>query len=537
MPRKLTNDEYIAKASPFHPNCDYSESEYLGNDKPIKVICRTHGPFYPRANDHLSKRAGCPACAGVKRLDTPEFRKRSRKKHGNKYGYDKSVYVNTDTKVIIICFDHGDFLQTPHDHLRGAGCPTCAGVAKKDTIQFKAEAQSLNGTDKYDYDEVDYRGNRKKVWIRCIEHDYRFQQSPIDHLRGQGCPICAGNVGRKEDFEPKAVIEHDGFYGYEKVLYTNKSTEIEITCPIHGSFWQTPNNHLLGAGCPKCSCVGVSRSEEKLAEHLSEFSPVKDRSVLGGRELDLYFPEKNVAVEVNGIYWHSDAKKPNDSHKDKTSACSDKGVKLLHFTETEVDLKLPIVVSMVRNALGASEQIYARKCSVRVVAFKEYSKFFTDNHISGSVPAKVAYGLYLGEELISCMSFSKPRFDKSCDWEILRFASKCGFSVVGAGGKLFAAFVSGQSPKSVMTYADLRYGTGAVYECLGFSYSRTTEPGYAYHHKTKPSVSRIQAQKHKLQKLLGDKFVESKTEKENMLSSGYHRMYDCGHRIYIWNLP
>lgn len=107
--------------------------------------------------------------------------------------------------------------------------------------------------DRYDYSGVVYNGAKTVVSIGCIVHG-RFSQTPQDHLKGSGCPRCA-KVHRKSTQECLAdfVVVHGSRYNYAKVVYASSSIKVEILCKEHGSFFQTPNHHLEGKGCPKCS--------------------------------------------------------------------------------------------------------------------------------------------------------------------------------------------------------------------------------------------------------------------------------------------
>ena len=188
--------------------------------------------------------------------------------HNHKYDYSKVDYVNTDTKVQIVCIEHGEFLQTPNEHLKGHGCPKCAKDKKrKTTEQFIQEASFIH-KNKYDYSKVYYQNNCTKVCIICPIHG-EFWQSPKKHLMGaQGCPRCnlykgkktkdvehisfSTSVDLKTEFIQKAILKHSSKYDYSKVEYISSNTKVCIICPKHGEFWQTPHHHLEGRGCPKC---------------------------------------------------------------------------------------------------------------------------------------------------------------------------------------------------------------------------------------------------------------------------------------------
>ena len=193
---------------------------------------------------------------GRKKKTKEEFIKEATEKHGDKYDYSKVKYVNSATKVCIICPEHGEFWQEASGHLRGQGCPKCSGNYIPTTEEWVASARKVHG-DKYDYSKVDYVKNNIKVCIICPK-DGEFWQTPSAHLQGQGCHKCANKIngGRKRlsisAFIKKSREEHGDKYDYSKVKYDGAHTKVCIICPKHGEFWQTPNEHKKGCGCPKC---------------------------------------------------------------------------------------------------------------------------------------------------------------------------------------------------------------------------------------------------------------------------------------------
>ncbi len=186
-----------------------------------------------------------------------EFISKAILKHGNRFDYTNVDYKNNKTKVCIICKEHGGFWQTPQEHLRGnGGCPKCAKTLRaekrRDTIEtFIAKAKRVHG-DKYDYSKVEYVDNKTKVCIICPKHG-EFWQTPNAHIQGSGCPKCnKSNKLTLDLFIEKAKQIHGNKYDYSKVAYVNSQTKVCIICPIHGEFWITPNSHLKGAGCREC---------------------------------------------------------------------------------------------------------------------------------------------------------------------------------------------------------------------------------------------------------------------------------------------
>lgn len=189
------------------------------------------------------------------RLTTNIFIEKAKCVHGDKYDYSQVVYSNMKTKVRIICPIHGVFEQTPDKHLHGkCGCPMCAGNVKSNTAEFCQKALAIHGG-KYDYRYVNYVNNKTSVEIMCPEHGV-FTQTPTNHLKGKGCPICANNVLlSQESFIKKAKAVHGDKYNYDNVIYKGNHVPVIISCKLHGLFSQLPYVHLSGSGCPLCGYV------------------------------------------------------------------------------------------------------------------------------------------------------------------------------------------------------------------------------------------------------------------------------------------
>jgi hypothetical protein len=255
--------------------------------------------------------------------------------------------------------------------------------------------------------------------------------------------------------------------------------------------------------------------------------------IIGRKELDIYLPEKHLAIEFDGFYWHSEQKGKGESyHLDKTNACADKGIRLIHIFEDEWNLKQDIVKDRIRSILGIGQtRIFARKCIVRDIDSKTSNMFLEANHLQGGDNSSIRYGLYFNDELVAVMTFGKPRFNKNHDWELIRFASKCGVNVVGGASKLLNHFRSSHSG-SIVSYADRRYSDGNLYEQLGFVQVGVSNPNYWYV-KGVEKLTRYACQKHKLKDVLGDGFDPNLSEFENMSLNGWTRVHDCGNIVFV----
>ena len=270
-----------------------------------------------------------------------------------------------------------------------------------------------------------------------------------------------------------------------------------------------------------------------------ELVEVNNRKLLDGKELDIFLPQRNIAVEFDGVYWHSFNRKETamerSYHQNKTLAAALRGITLYHVFETEWDTSIGqnIWKSIWNNTLGKSRTVYARKCEPRILTYEEHCTFLKLNHIHGYTPAKYAVGLFHEGELVSAMTFGVPRFNKKFNFEIIRMCSKLGMSVTGGASKMlrfFERLVGTQI--TIISYADLRYATGKLYEKLGFTELKITKPNYYYWKIGSNSIAhRLKFQKHKLSGLL-ETFDPSLTEAENMFANGYRRIWDCGHKVF-----
>jgi hypothetical protein len=187
--RKLTTNEFIEKAKAVHGDTyDYSNVHYENMQTPVEIVCRKHGSFFQRPYNHI-RGWGCSLCNKVekRRLDINEFIIRSQRIHGNKYDYSRVCYVNTKTKVEIVCPEHGSFMQKPEKHMVGAGCPKCRSNYTDTKESFIKKARLVHG-DLYDYSNINYINSQTKICI--MDKDYgEFWQTPNVHLNGEGHPL------------------------------------------------------------------------------------------------------------------------------------------------------------------------------------------------------------------------------------------------------------------------------------------------------------------------------------------------------------
>lgn len=280
-----------------------------------------------------------------------------------------------------------------------------------------------------------------------------------------------------------------------------------------------------------------SYPEKMIFEFISEISPdatSNTRNIISPYELDIVVESSKLAVELNGIYWHSfdhtASHKEKNKHLDKTLAAKDAGYNLIHIWETEWNDKKEIVQSIISSRLGVTDKIFARKTTLVEVSKKDEKEFLEKSHIQGFTPSGICYGLEYEGELVQLMSFGKPRFNKKYDWELIRSCNKLNTTVVGGASKLMSHFTKNNSG-SVICYSDRRFGEGNVYLNIGFTFKESLAPGYSYV-DNKAIYSRFKFQKAKLEGLL-KVFDESLSEEANMFANNYRKLWDCGQNVYV----
>jgi len=283
---------------------------------------------------------------------------------------------------------------------------------------------------------------------------------------------------------------------------------------------------------------GGSLCETNLGEFIKSLGVdpiVHNRSVISPYEIDLLVD--NLGIEFNGNYYHSyNSKETKDEinyHLNKTNLCETLGYQLLHIFEYEWMTKQDIVKSIIRTKLGKNEVIPARKCVIHEVPHLIAKSFLEKNHMQGWAQHKYAYGLHYNDRLVAIITFGKPRYSKTYDYEIIRFSSLLDITVIGGFSKLLKHFIESHSPKTIISYGNRRWCTilSNVYEKNGFKLIDKTSPNYVYIYGNEV-LSRIKCQKHKLHTFLNN-FDSGLTEYDNMFNNGYRRLWDCGNLKYV----
>ena len=270
-----------------------------------------------------------------KKITTEVFINKAILVHGDRYDYSKTIYRKAIEKVIIICKEHGEFLQTPNRHLTGSGCKKCGDLntgnkLKSNTKKFIERAIMIHNN-RYDYSLTIYDGNKNNLIIICKIHG-KFYQIPQNHLKGCGCPKCGVDItsnakkSNTEEFIEKSIKIHNNKYSYLKSIYIYCTQKVIIICKNHGEFKQRPINHINGQGCSKCVNIQYSKMQIKWLEFLEKLNNIQIQHAMNDGEYkipttryraDGYCKETNTIYEFHGDYWHGNPKRFDPEEENK----------------------------------------------------------------------------------------------------------------------------------------------------------------------------------------------------------------------------
>lgn len=274
-----------------------------------------------------------------------------------------------------------------------------------------------------------------------------------------------------------------------------------------------------------------SMIESLLTKNNIEFIK-NDRTILSGLELDFWLPDLALAIECNGIFWHSELMgKSRSYHLNKTTKCEQQGIKLIHLWDYQFDKNPQLVLSLLKSKLGiVATKIGARKTQIISLTSCDYRDFMFKNHLQGPVNASVRYGLKHNGILVAAMGFGKSRFNAN-EFELLRYATLIDISVTGGASKLLNHFFKEHTNiTKLVSYANRDISTGKMYQAIGFKFVSAAPPSYLYF-MNRIVYNRLVFQKHKLQDLL-EKYDPSLSEWDNMVNNGFNRFWNTGNLKY-----
>lgn len=393
---RSNNDDFIKKAKEIHEDkYDYSKVNYKNTKTKVCIVCPEHGEFWQTPEKHIKCKQGCPKCRGYYRT-TDEFVEMVKQRFKDEFTFEKTEYKGSKIKACITCKKHGDFYITPHDILRGHGCPKCGreriGEAHSDTQEaFMNKVKDKGLMDIYDFSEVIYEKSNKNIKLYCKERDKYgrehgyFYMTPNGLLMGHRCPKCS-NLHRRTQEE---LIEdfkriHGDKYDYTKVEFKNMRTKICIICPEHGEFLQTSDAHMRGQGCPLCK---MSHMENKICQSLKDNGVTYEyesniNGILKKKTVDFYLPNLNIAIECQGGqhfyggFNRNDKEKANQIHRavlrrdiQKKEILDGNNVRVIYFTDI-TDLPTDVFTNPKYKGIYSGDNFYVNKD----ILFEEVTK-------------------------------------------------------------------------------------------------------------------------------------------------------------------
>ena len=389
--------------------------------------------------------------------------------------------------------------------------------------EVKERSKSTN-LERYGYENVN---QSPEIKARSKEARKKLRNSP-EHLEKR---IRSAVMYHNLDYVSQSVRED----GETVVTYKCK------TCGTEFNWCQADDpRHPY---CHECSSKGKSIQEAEIKRFLMDIIPdeeiiLHNRSILHGKELDFYLPNRNLAIEFDGTYWHNGV---DNSYK--FEECRKSGIRLIRISEYDWWQRRDKIHSLIRSVLGLYDtKIGARKCIAKEIDSDTYREFMEDYHLQGYAPASIRIGLFYKDELVQVEGYGAYRYtgDKSkkprYEYELIRECSKSGYNILGGKSKLQSYFISKYNPHSILSFCHKDKFTGNSYLKSGYRLIRETSPGYMYY-KNGFEYSRITFQKYKMPGLVGtllDTYDPNLTEIQNMDLNGYFRLYDYGNYVFLW---
>lgn len=531
----------------------YDYVNYINPKIPVAIYCTEkfddgtpHGIFYRTYHEHVHCKYGCPICGKISNIkkhtkDTNWFINKAREIHGNFYNYDESKYVKNNIPLKIICPFHGEFFQEPRAHLSGQGCSDCG---KLKTIgshilglkELEKRSKELY-RDYYIFSESEYNGQNNDIKIICPIHG-EFITTPYKHMYNSTgiCPEClkiklTNDFHKyKKDYIEKARKIHtetnqwgNPKYEYHKIIEPfNLNTDIWIHCTeedenglVHGDFPQTAGNHLQGKGCPICA-KKFDLKESELKNYIKSLNinfQENNRKIIS-KELDIYIPEKNLAIEFNGTFWHSEKYKDDKKyHYWKSLECGKQNIHLIHVWEHlwNNSNKQDVIKSIIKQYLGLNQNINSDDYILKLIDLnncfesekQKIQIFFDNNSIDEYIDSEYCLLLEYNGVIYQASLWSKI-LDY---WELQSLTNKNNYNIIGGFNKLLNYFVQEFKPNQILYKLDYNYFDKHIFNELDI------KPEYKGHIEDYFNFDEI----YKRKKLTGIK------------------IYNSGFNIFLWN--
>ena len=448
-------------------------------------------------------------------MESEEIRKKGQQtkleKYGNAYYFDKGKQKQTNLERYGV--EYPQQSKEIKQKIKQTNLEKYGVEYYTQTDEYKQKIKQTN-LEKYGSEYYTQTDEYKQKILKIKNEKYgRNHESQVHYSEKTYNILCSPDILKKY------------IAGQNIKTYTSLSNKLGITS-------STLRNYAIKYDLQELFDTDINESsyEEEL-QVLYPFLKKHNRKLLNGKEIDLYDEEKKIGIEFNGNFWHNEYGKNKNYHQEKSKLAEEKGIFLYHIFEYEWIMKKDKIINQLNNLLGINtNKIYARKCIIKEVKNSEKKIFLENNHLQGNDSSSIKLGLYYQDELVSLMTFVKPRFNKKYEWELSRFCSKNNCNLIGGASKLFKYFIERYNPQSIISYSNIAHTKGKLYETLGFELDSISEPNYVWC-RGNIILTRYQCQKHKLL----EQGYEGNSESEIMHNRGYFKIYDCGNKVWIWN--
>lgn len=480
------------------------------------------------------------------------------------YDLSGASYAGMNRKTSFVCPSHGFMEMDAKNLMAGRKCVKCmfAERAGKPRITQRKMLEKFTEAhgDRYNYALSVYKAQQEPVSIGCPRHG-KFEQKPEYHWNGSGCPRCfhedrrgAAQRDTLETFSEKLFATFGSLLTVTESQYEGTYKPLKVLCTKHGVTLETRPNYLLNGWnpCPKCNHM-ASKGEDEVYRFLSNLTAAeqRNRKIIAPKELDIYLPGHELAVEYCGMFWHShgsqeEERKNKRKHQQKYDLCKSLGVRLITLWEEEWKDHNYAIRRLLRNAVGKSKgKLMARKCELKKVPNAEAKQFYEKYHPQGGEGSGEHYALLWNGRMVACMRFVYGVNDRGLSaanrtWTLGRYATRV--TVAGAASRLFKAFLEDHKPEEVKSFSDNRFFEGGMYEQLGFSMEEEVVADYQVWSPKTGMKPKSHYQRRNIQKRLSehglddvyDSEVDPRTEAEMTFMMGCRRIYDCGKKRWVW---
>lgn len=322
----------------------------------------------------------------------------------------------------------------------------------------------------------------------------------------------------KNNYVQRKILSDKTLQSYYD-MHINDKIPITILSKQLGFSSATLHNTLNRRGF-KTKVFSGSFIETKLTEFIETLNVnfiAHDRKVLNGKELDIYLPDHNLAIEVNGLYWHCEKVKHKNHLLDKSNLCKELGIFLIHFYDVELMNNFKVVKSLIKSKLNLYDNtIEAKNTIIKEIDNNLCKEFLNDNHIQGHENSSINYGLFYQDKLVSVMTFNDDNDNDK--WKLIRFCNLINTNVIDAESKLFKNFLNNMKPNSILSHSDLRYFNDNTFNKIGFMKINQSKPDYLYFHKKEYELHN-----------------KTKFKKRDTKNNDFLKIYNCGNNLYKYN--